>query len=104
MLIADILQEARQRSLTQRETMRVEIDITENHIRLIDENTVATADDDEVLKILPVYFPNEVRIDSRANNIAYNPPEPLARSECCFFTEHLSVQRDTSGLHTEISE
>lgn len=77
LLIADILQEARQRSLTQRETMRVEIDITENHIRLIDENSVTTSDDDVVLKILPVYFPNEVRIDRRAVNITYNPPEPL---------------------------
>lgn len=77
LLIADILQEARQRSLTQRETMRVEIDLTDNQIRLIDENTVRTADDDKVLKVLPVYFPNEVRIDSRADNIAYNPPEPL---------------------------
>lgn len=75
--IADILQEARQRSLTQRETLRVEIDLTENQVRLIDENGVTTADDDEVLKILPLYYPNEVRIDKRADNIAYNPPEPL---------------------------
>lgn len=77
LLVADILQEARQRSLTQRETMRVEIDLTDNEIRLIDENTVTTADDDEVIKVLPIYFPNEVRIDSRSENIAYNPPEPL---------------------------
>ncbi|MEO6587960.1 MAG: prepilin-type N-terminal cleavage/methylation domain-containing protein [Pyrinomonadaceae bacterium] len=77
LLIADLLQEARQRSLTQRETMRVEIDLTENHIRLIDENKVRTSDDDVVLRILPVYFPNEVRIDRRAANIGYNPPEPL---------------------------
>ncbi len=77
LLIADILQEARQRSLTQRETMRVEIDLTDNKVRLIDENSVATADDDVVLKVLPIYFPNEVRMDKRAGNIAYNPPEPL---------------------------
>lgn len=75
--IADILQEARQRSLTQRETFRVEIDLTENQVRLIDENGVTTADDDKVLKILTLYFPNEVRIDRRADNIAINPPEPL---------------------------
>ena len=77
LLIADILQEARQRSLTQRETLRVEIDLTDNQIRLIDENSVTTADDDEVLKTQPIYFPHEVRIDSRAGNIADNPPEPL---------------------------
>jgi prepilin-type N-terminal cleavage/methylation domain-containing protein len=77
LLIADFLQEARQRSLTQRETMRVEIDLTDNQIRLIDENDVTTSDDDEVLKAMALYFPNEVRMDMRPNNIAYNPPEPL---------------------------
>lgn len=77
LLIADILQEARQRSLTQRETMRVEIDLTDNQVRLIDENKVTTADDDVVLKTLPVYFPNEVRMDRRADNVDTNPPEPL---------------------------
>ena len=77
LLITDILQEARQRSLTQRETMRVEIDLTENHIRLIDENSVTTVDDDKVLRVLPLYYPNEVRMDKRPNNIAYEPPEPL---------------------------
>ena len=77
LLIADILQEARQRSLTQRETMRVEIDLTDNEVRLIDENSVSTADDDELLKTLAVNFPNEVRMDDRAGNISYNPPEPM---------------------------
>lgn len=77
LLLTDILQEARQRSLTQVETMRVEIDLTENRVRLIDENGVASADDDVVLRTLPVHFPNDVRMDRRPNNIAYNPPEPL---------------------------
>lgn len=75
--ITDILQEARQRSLTQRETMRVEIDLNENQIRLIDENGITTADDDKVLKTLPIYFPNDVRMDRRPTNIAYDPPETL---------------------------
>jgi prepilin-type N-terminal cleavage/methylation domain-containing protein len=75
--ITDVLQEARQRSLTQRETMRVEIDLNENRVRLIDENGITSADDDEVLKTLPIYFPNEVRMDRRPTNIAYDPPEPL---------------------------
>ena len=77
LLIVDILQEARQRSLNQRETLRVEIDLTENHIRLIDENSITTADDDTVLRTLPLYFPNEVRMDRRSQDITYNPPELL---------------------------
>lgn len=40
--ILDVLQEARQRSLTQRETVRVEIDLTDNVVRLVDENTNST--------------------------------------------------------------
>lgn len=84
LLLTDILQEARQRSLTQRETMRVEVDLTENRVRLIDENGVATADDDVVLRTLPLYFPNDVRMDRRPNNIANNPPEPLPVASAVF--------------------
>ncbi len=45
--IVDILQEARQHALTQRETIRVEVDITVNVVRLIDENTPITANDND---------------------------------------------------------
>lgn len=48
--IIDVFQEARQRSLTQRETMRVEIDLTDNVVRLIDENQPSTADDDRPIR------------------------------------------------------
>lgn len=74
--IADMLQEARQRSLTQRKTMRVEIDLTDSIARLIDENSAGTADDDKVLRELSLYFPNEVRMDAPPSEITYNPPEP----------------------------
>jgi prepilin-type N-terminal cleavage/methylation domain-containing protein len=75
--IADLLQEARQRSLTQRKTMRVEIDLTESAARLIDENKADTADDDKILREITLYFPNEVRIDAPPSQITNNPPEPL---------------------------
>ena len=38
LLLADMLQEARQRALTQRGTMRVEINLTNNTVKLYDEN------------------------------------------------------------------
>lgn len=75
--IVDILQEARQRSLTQRETMRVEINATLNIVRLIDENSATTADDDREIKRLTLFNQNEVKFTTRSNNIAYNPPETL---------------------------
>lgn len=84
LIIIDFLQEARQRSLTQRETMRVEIDITDNVIRLINENAIDTETDDNVLKENFLYFPNDVRMDRRPLEIADNPPESLPVSTAVF--------------------
>ncbi|MGI8786602.1 MAG: pilus assembly FimT family protein [Pyrinomonadaceae bacterium] len=75
--IIDILQEARQRSLTQRETMRVEIDLNDNMVRLIDENTPTTAADDRLIRQMLLFSANEVDVEQRATNIANNPPETL---------------------------
>ncbi len=86
LLIADILQEARQRSLTQRETLRVEIDLTENQIRLIDENSVTTSDDDEVLKTLSLYFPNEARMDYTRRQYHIQSARTASCSDRQFFT------------------
>jgi type II secretory pathway pseudopilin PulG len=73
--IADVLQEARQRSLTQRETIRVEIDLTDNMVRLIDENEPETADDDKLIRVVQLMTRFEVRIDQRPGQIPENPPE-----------------------------
>lgn len=77
LLIADILQEARQRALTQRETIRVEIDITDSIVRLIDENKPTTADDDRLLRQLSLKPETEVKIQHRSSEINENPPEPI---------------------------
>jgi prepilin-type N-terminal cleavage/methylation domain-containing protein len=74
--MSDLFQEARQRSLTQRETMRVEIDLTRKVANLIDENTAATADDDVVLRTITLPEASSVTVGSRPANIGYNPPEP----------------------------
>lgn len=73
--ISDILQEARQRSLTQRETMRVEIDLTDSVVRLIDENDATTVNDDSLVRTLPIKSEAVVRIDERPGQISNNPPE-----------------------------
>jgi Tfp pilus assembly protein FimT len=76
--IADILQEARQRSLTMRRPMRVEINRTINTVKLYDENTNATtASDDVLLKTFNLFSSYYVRIDTRPAEIAYNPAETL---------------------------
>ncbi len=73
--LIDVMQEARQRSLTQRETMRVEIDLTDNVVRLIDENTSSTASDDTKLKEFSLLDDEDVRVDERPSQINDNPPE-----------------------------
>ncbi len=77
LLITDLLQEARQRSLTQRETMRVEVNITRGTARLIDENTAATTDDDSVLREIALFDTAVVNVGPRPANILDNPPEPF---------------------------
>lgn len=93
--IADLLQEARQRSLTQRKTMRVEIDLTDGVARLIDENTAAISSDDKLLRQLQLFFPNEVRMDAPATEITSNPPEPLPVPSAQFKTSSYPL----SSLH-----
>lgn len=76
--IIDIFQEARQRSLTQRETMRVEIDLTQNMVRLIEENQPNTAADDRVVRSVVLASPTDVKIESRPPDISTNPPETMS--------------------------
>jgi prepilin-type N-terminal cleavage/methylation domain-containing protein len=76
--IIDVFQEARQRSLTQRETMRVEIDLTDNLARLIDENLPNSADDDRLVRSVVLVPQSEVKLNSRPPDIATNPTEIMA--------------------------
>lgn len=82
--IVDLLQEARQRAFTQRETIRFEINSTLKIARIIDENTPTTADDDKEIKRITLFDTTEVNFTGRANNIAYNPPETLSIPNCIF--------------------
>ncbi|MEZ5346764.1 MAG: type II secretion system protein [Pyrinomonadaceae bacterium] len=75
--IIDVMQEARQRSLTQRETMRVAIDKTTNTISLIDENSPTTANDDVLLRTVTLPDANLVSIGDPPGEISANPPEPF---------------------------
>ena len=74
--IVDILQEARQRSLTQRRPMRVEINLTNNTVKLYDENSNATtAADDVFLKSFKMFGSSDVTVSTRPAEISYNPAE-----------------------------
>ncbi len=72
--IIDFFQEARQRSLSQRTTMRVEINATLRMIRLIDEKESGNAADDVVIKSSR-FMDNGVYIGSKPANVTNTPVE-----------------------------
>lgn len=86
--IIDIFQEARQRSLTQRRTMRVEIDMDDKVIRLINEEDPATATDDALIRTMALLPASEITIDKRPFNITDNPPEPFPAPHANFYISH----------------
>jgi prepilin-type N-terminal cleavage/methylation domain-containing protein len=92
--IVDMLQEARQRSLTQRETMRVEIDLTANVVRLIDENQTNTAEDDREIRRDTLAPASDVKMNERPPDISTNPPETLSVPPAQFKT---SIYPSSSG-------
>ena len=82
--ILDILNEAKQRAITQHETLRVEINKTRNTIRLITENAAGDATDDQVVRTLILEHPNYVSHGSHSHQRsrragAYNRNAPIIR-------------------------
>ncbi len=75
--VIDLLQEGRQRSLTQREVLRVEVNRTTQLARLIDENDPSTSDDDVVLRSIRLSDPANVHMGDSPSNIIDLPPEPF---------------------------
>ena len=71
--ILDILNEAKQRAITQHETLRVEINKTRNTIRLITENAAGDATDDQIVRTLILEHPNYVAFEISPTNIASSP-------------------------------
>jgi prepilin-type N-terminal cleavage/methylation domain-containing protein len=72
--IIDILHEARQYSLSRRNTMRVEINSTKKLIRLIDERSIGNAADDREIKSV-AYIDNGVYVGTLPSNVRDSPTE-----------------------------
>ena len=73
--ILDILNEARQRALTQHETMRVEFNKTQNIVQLISENAPGDAADDQVIKSLSLADAKDVVVGDTPANVDTAPSE-----------------------------
>jgi prepilin-type N-terminal cleavage/methylation domain-containing protein len=86
--IIDMLHEARFRALSQRETMRVEISITNNQVRIIDENTSTTADDDKVIRTLYLSPQTSVKLNPRPAGFSASPTTPVTCPDASFTTSN----------------
>lgn len=84
LLITDLLQEARQKALTQRTTMRVQLDISDNVVRLIDECNSTVEANHKLIKTIPLNSNTEVKINSRPNNVTNPPTESSPVPEAVF--------------------
>jgi len=69
--IVDMLDEARQKSLNQRNTMRVEINKTKSIITLIDEEKPEMDTDDKIIRSIP--FSANATIGAAPNNVSAGP-------------------------------
>ena len=76
--LVDILQEARQRALAQKDPLRVEINLSTNMVSLINENTATLGvADDVVVKRFVLAATSLVTVSTRPAQITVNPPEPM---------------------------
>lgn len=85
-LFIDMLQEARQKALTQKVTMRVELDLTDNVARLINEGDPAVATDDKIIRLFTLKASQDVNVEKRPNNVNTSPTEPSPVPAITFVT------------------
>ncbi|CAN5387915.1 hypothetical protein BH10ACI3_BH10ACI3_04070 [soil metagenome] len=83
--LTDMMQEARQRALTQRRAMRVEINLATNTAKLYDENVNSTTSSDDVLiKSLNLFATTDVKVNTRPSEIGYTPAESMPVPDAVF--------------------
>lgn len=76
LIVLDFLKEARQRAITQREIMRVEINKDAGLIRLVNENGTASANDDVEIRRTTFSVVKGIVFDRAPLNITAAPVEP----------------------------
>ena len=75
-IVLDFLKEARQRAISQKEIMRVEINRDDGVIRLLNENDRGTANDDEVVRTHQFQSSKRINYDRAPENMA-SPPDAV---------------------------
>jgi prepilin-type N-terminal cleavage/methylation domain-containing protein len=82
--LIDMLQEARFRALSQRETIRIEINTVTGMVSIIDENRSTTADDDTVIRRMPMRQESDIAFQTRPSGISAMPPTPMLCPDVVF--------------------
>jgi Tfp pilus assembly protein FimT len=96
--ILDFIREANSRALTYREVTRLEIDTTDNEIRIIDENLSTTSTDDKEIRSMPLEKGVEVVIDKTPSGITVpNPPNYAAATYATDSIGHLEGSTMVTG-------
>ncbi|HEX9962448.1 MAG TPA: prepilin-type N-terminal cleavage/methylation domain-containing protein, partial [Pyrinomonadaceae bacterium] len=88
--VMDFMREANQLALNKRRTMRLEIDLTDNKLLLIDEKETGAADDTEV-KAIPLEATSEVRMDQIPAGVS--KPNPPNYNDAVFATDTIGHKR-----------
>ena len=97
--LVDMLQEARFRALSQREVMRVEINMTINQVRIIDENEPDTEEDDAVIRTMYLLPQTDVKLNAPPVGFSATPPTPITCSNIQFAS---SNHRLSSGNNVAV--
>lgn len=93
--IMDLMREAGQLALTKRKTMRLEIDLTDNMLLIIDENGAGAADDREI-KAIPLEKVSEIRVDQIPSGIT--KPNPPNYADAVFADDAIGHLRGTTTI------
>ena len=99
--VMDLMREAGQMALTRRRTMRLEIDLTDNKILLIDEDTRVVPAVHREIKAIPLESVADVRMDRKPTGVSKpNPPnynDVAATSYVTDTTGHISGSTTVTG-------
>lgn len=93
--VMDFIREANQLALNKRRTMRLEIDLTDNKLLLIDEKNPGASDDTEV-KAIPLESPVDVRMDFIPTGIS--KPNPPNYNDAVFVTDTIGHKRGSTTV------
>jgi type II secretory pathway pseudopilin PulG len=80
--VIDLMRETAQQAVTRRRTMRLEIDLTDNAVLIIDQNGGTTG---TLVKKIPLELPRDVRIDTIPATVT--KPNPPNYNDAAFATD-----------------